>query len=108
MLLTSMCLSAHACHNLDMIDTCLKYALEHQWCMPCFPQIDLIFCVILHEHLAPTILGLQQPSGVFAGNAFGEINTCLLYYAMSTLLLLSTLDHLDCTHTVAYLIICHL
>ena len=107
MLLTSMCLSAHVCRDSDTIDTRLKYVLEHQQCMPCFPQIDLILCAILHEHRAPAILGLQQLSSVFVNNAFSEIDTCLLYCAVSTLLLLSALDHLDRTHTMAYLDVCH-
>ena len=98
-----MYLSAHVCHNSDTIDTHLKYVLEHQWHTPCFPQIDLIFNAILHERLAPVILGLQQPSGVFVGNAFGEIDMCFLYCAVFTLLLLSMLDHLNHTCTMALL-----
>ncbi|KJA24695.1 hypothetical protein HYPSUDRAFT_76304 [Hypholoma sublateritium FD-334 SS-4] len=41
------------------------------------------------------ILGLQQPSGVFAGDAFGETDTRFLYCAMNALSLLGRLDALE-------------
>ena len=52
------------------------------------------------------ILGLQQPSGIFAGDAFGETDTRFLYCAVSALSLLGALDRLDRTRTVAYLAEC--
>jgi geranylgeranyl transferase type-2 subunit beta len=52
------------------------------------------------------ILGLQQPSGVFAGDAFGETDTRFLYYAVSALSLLGALDRLDRERTVSYLVLC--
>jgi hypothetical protein len=52
------------------------------------------------------ILGLQQPSGVFAGDAFGETDTRFLYCAVSALSLLGALDHLDRERTVSYLVSC--
>jgi geranylgeranyl transferase type-2 subunit beta len=51
-------------------------------------------------------LGLQQPSGVFAGDAFGETDTRFLYCAVSALSLLGALDRLDRARTVAYLASC--
>ena len=52
------------------------------------------------------ILGLQQPSGIFAGDAFGETDTRFLYCAVSALSLLGALDRLDRARTVAYLAAC--
>ncbi|KAN0133487.1 geranylgeranyl transferase [Lactarius tabidus] len=52
------------------------------------------------------ILGLQQPSGIFAGDAFGETDTRFLYCAVSALSLLGALDRLDRARTVAYLAEC--
>ena len=43
----------------------------------------------------PVILSLQQPSGVFAGDQFGEIDTRFLYCAVSALSLLGRLHELD-------------
>ena len=54
----------------------------------------------------PVILGLQQPSGVFAGDAFGETDTRFLYCAVSALSLLGALDRLDRARTVSYLASC--
>jgi geranylgeranyl transferase type-2 subunit beta len=55
---------------------------------------------------ATVILGLQQPSGIFAGDAFGETDTRFLYCAVSALSLLGALDRLDRARTVAYLAEC--
>ena len=52
------------------------------------------------------ILGLQQPSGIFAGDAFGETDTRFLYCAVSALSLLGALDRLDRARTVSYLALC--
>ena len=52
------------------------------------------------------ILGLQQPSGVFAGDAFGETDTRFLYCAVSALSLLGALDRLDRERSVSYLVAC--
>jgi hypothetical protein len=52
------------------------------------------------------ILGLQQPSGIFAGDAFGETDTRFLYCAVSALSLLGALDRLDRERTVSYLASC--
>ncbi|KAG1785639.1 rab geranylgeranyltransferase [Suillus plorans] len=49
------------------------------------------------------ILSLQQPSGSFAGDAFGETDTRFLYCAVNALSLLGKLDKLDVEKTVAYI-----
>ena len=73
-------------------------------CVPSFP--------LTHPTLTfppsppPVILGLQQPSGVFAGDAFGETDTRFLYCAVSALSLLGSLDRLDRARTVSYLASC--
>ncbi|KAH9989256.1 rab geranylgeranyltransferase [Russula vinacea] len=61
-----------------------------------------------HERAAHSRLhtGLQQPSGVFAGDAFGETDTRFLYCAVSALSLLGALDRLDRARTVSYLASC--
>ena len=53
--------------------------------------------------LIEVILSLQQPSGVFAGDAFGEIDTRFLYIAVQTLSLLGRLHELDVDKTVGYI-----
>jgi len=52
------------------------------------------------------ILKLQQPSGVFAGDRFGEIDTRFLYCAVNALSLLGKLDHLNKEKAVEYIIRC--
>ena len=49
------------------------------------------------------ILSLQQPSGIFAGDSFGETDTRFLYCAVSALSLLGRLGELDKEKTVGYL-----
>ncbi|KAI0670481.1 rab geranylgeranyltransferase [Trametes maxima] len=49
------------------------------------------------------ILSLQQPSGVFAGDHFGEIDTRFLYCAVNALSLLDHLHELDVEKTVGYI-----
>lgn len=46
---------------------------------------------------------MQQPSGVFAGDAFGEIDTRFLYTAVHALALLGRLHELDVEKTVSYI-----
>jgi prenyltransferase beta subunit len=52
---------------------------------------------------AAVILSLQQPSGVFAGDLFGETDTRFLYCAVNALSLLGRLSELDVDKTVAYI-----
>ncbi|KAG6331022.1 hypothetical protein ID866_8067 [Astraeus odoratus] len=49
------------------------------------------------------ILSLQQPSGVFAGDSFGETDTRFLYCAVNALSLLGRLSELDVERTVSYI-----
>ncbi|KAI0807124.1 rab geranylgeranyltransferase [Fomes fomentarius] len=49
------------------------------------------------------ILSLQQDSGVFAGDQFGEIDTRFLYCAVNALSLLGHLHELDVERTVGYI-----
>ncbi|KAI0336425.1 rab geranylgeranyltransferase [Cubamyces sp. BRFM 1775] len=49
------------------------------------------------------ILSLQQPSGVFAGDAFGEIDARFLFCAVNALSLLGHLHELDVEKTVGYI-----
>ncbi|KAI1795974.1 rab geranylgeranyltransferase [Ganoderma leucocontextum] len=49
------------------------------------------------------ILSLQQESGVFAGDQFGEIDTRFLYIAVNALSLLGHLHELDVEKTVGYI-----
>ena len=55
------------------------------------------------SNAGPVILSLQQPSGVFAGDAFGEVDTRFLYCAVNALSLLGQLDKLDVDKTVGYI-----
>lgn len=56
--------------------------------------------------MTPVILSLQQPSGVFAGDSFGEIDTRFSYCAVNALSLLGRLSDLDVEKTVAYIVQC--
>ena len=54
----------------------------------------------------PDILSLQQPSGVFAGDSFGEVDTRFSYVAVQALALLGRLSSLDVDKTVSYVLKC--
>jgi geranylgeranyl transferase type-2 subunit beta len=56
-----------------------------------------------HPLLASVIVSLQQPSGVFAGDSFGEIDTRFLYCAVNSLSLLGQLDKIDVGKAVGYI-----
>ncbi|TEB29688.1 rab geranylgeranyltransferase [Coprinellus micaceus] len=58
------------------------------------------------DRVAKFILSLQQPSGVFAGDAYGEIDTRFLYCAVNALSLLGRLGDLDVKKTVGYIKSC--
>ena len=51
----------------------------------------------------PVILSLQKPSGVFAGDAFGETDTRFLYCAVNALSLLGHLDEMNKDMAVEYI-----
>ncbi|EPS96988.1 hypothetical protein FOMPIDRAFT_1025190, partial [Fomitopsis schrenkii] len=55
------------------------------------------------DRVVKFILSLQQPSGVFAGDKWGEIDTRFLYCAVNALSLLGRLHELDVDKTVGYL-----
>ena len=48
-------------------------------------------------------MSLQQPSGVFAGDQWGEIDTRFLYSAVNALSLIGQLHLLDVEKTVGYI-----
>jgi len=52
------------------------------------------------------ILSLQQPSGVFAGDSFGETDTRFSYCAINALSLLGHLSDVDVEKTVSYIRCC--
>ncbi|CAA7266689.1 unnamed protein product [Cyclocybe aegerita] len=55
------------------------------------------------DRVVKFILSLQQPSGVFAGDKWGEVDTRFLYCAVNALSLLGRLDLLDKEKTVGYI-----
>ena len=56
-----------------------------------------------HSSGEPDILSLQQPSGVFAGDKYGEIDSRFSYCAVHALALLGRLHELDVDRTVGYI-----
>ncbi|KAF9005183.1 terpenoid cyclases/protein prenyltransferase alpha-alpha toroid [Cyathus striatus] len=58
------------------------------------------------DRVTKFILSLQQPSGVFAGDQWGEIDTRFLYCAVNALSLLGKLDLMDKEKTVDYISRC--
>ncbi|KAJ7068099.1 rab geranylgeranyltransferase [Mycena amicta] len=75
------------------------------------PTLSAIQILVIYDSLhvldAPRvskfILSLQQPSGVFAGDSFGEVDTRFSYMAVNALSLLGCLDQLDKDKTVEYI-----
>ncbi|KAJ3513596.1 hypothetical protein NLJ89_g2870 [Agrocybe chaxingu] len=55
------------------------------------------------DRVVKFILSLQQPSGVFAGDKWGEVDTRFLYCAVNALSLFGRLDLLDKERTVGYI-----
>ena len=74
----------------------------------CSSPLISIYTLILQmtTGVVTVILGLQHPSGVFAGDAFGETDTRFLYCAVSALFILDALDSLARERTVSYLVSC--
>ncbi|KAF7331933.1 Rab geranylgeranyltransferase [Mycena kentingensis (nom. inval.)] len=74
------------------------------------PTLSAIQILVIYDSLhvldvprvTQFILSLQQPSGVFAGDSFGEIDTRFTYIAINALSLLGRLDQLDQDKTVEY------
>ncbi|KAF8966774.1 terpenoid cyclases/protein prenyltransferase alpha-alpha toroid [Flammula alnicola] len=55
------------------------------------------------DRVVKFIVSLQQPSGVFSGDSFGEVDTRFLYCAVNALSLLGRLDALDKEKAVRYI-----
>ena len=55
---------------------------------------------------SPDIAFLQQPSGVFAGDSFGEIDTRFSYIALNALSLLGRLDAINKEKAAEYISKC--
>lgn len=55
---------------------------------------------------SPDIASLQQPSGVFAGDSFGEIDTRFSYIALNALSLLGRIDAIDKEKAAEYISKC--
>jgi len=75
------------------VDRVVKCASSH------FARLSFMLLITL----PPVILSLQQPSGVFAGDTFGETDTRFLYCAVNALSLLGRLGDLDKEKTIGYL-----
>ncbi|THV08546.1 rab geranylgeranyltransferase [Dendrothele bispora CBS 962.96] len=58
------------------------------------------------DRVVKFILSLQQPSGVFAGDQFGEVDTRFLFCSVNALSLLGRISELDVDKTVGYIIQC--
>jgi geranylgeranyl transferase type-2 subunit beta len=63
-------------------------------------RMSRIFCI------RTVILSLHQPSGVFAGDSFGETDTRFTYCAVNALSLLGHLQDLNVNKTVDYIVRC--
>jgi len=57
----------------------------------------------LITHNLLVVLSLQQPSGVFAGDSWGEVDTRFTYCAVNALSLLGHLHELDVDRTIGYI-----
>ena len=68
-----------------------------------FIQHPPFFSFNLTLHTKPVILSLQQPSGVFAGDSFGETDTRFLYCAVNALSLLGRLNEMNKDKAVEYI-----
>ncbi|KAF9481472.1 rab geranylgeranyltransferase [Pholiota conissans] len=85
---------AHPDHDAHLLST--TSAIQILVMQDALDRLDI-------DRVVKFILSLQQPSGVFAGDAFGEIDTRFLYCAVNSLSLLGRLDELDKEKTVRYI-----
>ncbi|KAI0781040.1 rab geranylgeranyltransferase [Trametes elegans] len=85
---------AHPDHDAHLLST--LSAIQILIMQDALDRIDV-------PRVAKYILSLQQPSGVFAGDSFGEIDTRFLYCAVNALSLLGYLHELDVERTVGYI-----
>lgn len=84
-------------HDAHLLSTCS--AIQIMVMQDALDRVDV-------DRVVKFILSLQQPSGVFAGDAFGEIDTRFLYCAVNSLSLLGRLGELDVEKTVGYIRSC--
>jgi geranylgeranyl transferase type-2 subunit beta len=59
--------------------------------------------IIYQTNDVTVIVSLQQPSGVFAGDSFGELDTRFLYCAVNALSLLGRLSAMNVDQAVSYI-----
>ncbi|KAJ3513303.1 hypothetical protein NMY22_g15081 [Coprinellus aureogranulatus] len=88
---------AHPDHDAHMLPT--LSAIQILVMQDAMDRLDV-------DRVAKFILSLQQPSGVFAGDQYGEIDTRFLYCAVNALSLLGRLGDLDVEKTVGYIKAC--
>ncbi|KAH7918636.1 rab geranylgeranyltransferase [Leucogyrophana mollusca] len=118
--LTALCIMGHkdALDRAEMIDFVMSCWDDEAGAFGAHPDHDAhilstlsaIQILVTHDALdkvdvdrvAKFILSLQQPSGVFAGDSWGEIDTRFSYIAVNALSLLGRLSELDVEKTVAY------
>ncbi|EKM76315.1 hypothetical protein AGABI1DRAFT_131406 [Agaricus bisporus var. burnettii JB137-S8] len=85
---------AHPDHDAHLLSTCS--AIQILVMQDALNRLDI-------PRVVNFIASLQQPSGVFEGDAFGEINTRFLYCAINSLSLLGQLDKIDVGKVVEYI-----
>ncbi|KAG1747939.1 rab geranylgeranyltransferase [Suillus paluster] len=85
---------AHPDHDAHLLST--LSAIQILLMQDALSRVDV-------DRVVKFILSLQHPSGVFAGDAFGETDTRFLYCAVNALSLLGRLHELDVEKTVAYI-----
>ncbi|XP_006456555.1 hypothetical protein AGABI2DRAFT_211583 [Agaricus bisporus var. bisporus H97] len=85
---------AHPDHDAHLLSTCS--AIQILVMQDALDRLDI-------PRVVNFIASLQQPSGVFAGDSFGEIDTRFLYCAVNSLSLLGQLDKMDVGKAVEYI-----
>lgn len=85
---------AHPDHDAHLLST--LSAIQILLMQDALSRVDV-------DRVVKFILSLQQPSGIFTGDAFGETDTRFLYCAVNALSLLGRLHELDVEKTVAYI-----
>ncbi|EIW73953.1 rab geranylgeranyltransferase [Coniophora puteana RWD-64-598 SS2] len=119
--LTALCTMGHkdALDRVEMINYVMSCWDDEAGAFGAHPDHDAhilstlsaIQILVTHEALdrvdvnrvTKFILSLQQPSGVFAGDTWGEVDTRFSYIAVNALSLLGRLSELDVEKTVSYI-----
>ncbi|KAJ8502430.1 hypothetical protein ONZ45_g11779 [Pleurotus djamor] len=108
--LTALCLMGHpdALDRDEMIEFVMSCWDDEAGGFGAHPDHDAHMLSTLNRPAdgRAVILSLQQPSGVFAGDSFGEIDTRFLYCAVNALSLIGHLSDLDIDKTVNYIVQC--